>query len=341
MSLSNAQYEEIIREYERTRDDNRRLLESRREQIYRELPGCRELDESVGRLSTAAARLMLAGDDSAVTTLQAQLADISRRRAALLTDAGYPADYLNPVYTCALCQDTGYVSAENGLREKCRCFRQRELTIRYAQSNIQEMLSRENFSTLSYEYYQGEDLKHFKAAVSLSREFTKNFKQDYQNLFFYGTVGTGKSFLSGCVAEELLRAGYSVIYFSASVLFERLARYTFGEKEKNMLHDLCGDLYGCDLLIIDDLGTEITNQFVVSQLFTCLNERWMGRRATIISTNLSLEELRDRYSDRVFSRITSSFSLCKLTGPDIRIYKKRRANAGAAPDTGSVSEVPG
>ena len=86
---------------------------------------------------------------------------------------------------------------------------------------------------------------------------------------------------------------------------------------------MCEDLYNCDLLIIDDLGTEITNSFVTSQLFTCLNERQLRRKSSIISTNLNLEELRDRYSDRIFSRITSNFFLCKLTGPDIRIYRKR------------------
>ena len=89
------------------------------------------------------------------------------------------------------------------------------------------------------------------------------------------------------------------------------------------MQDFCEDIYGCDLLIIDDLGTEITNTFVASQLFSCLNERGLRKKSMIISTNLSLEELRDRYSDRIFSRITSSFSLCKLTGQDIRICKKR------------------
>ena len=98
-------------------------------------------------------------------------------------------------------------------------------------------------------------------------------------------------------------------------------------KSKEALHDLYEDFYNCDLLIIDDLGTEITNSFVTSQLFSCLNERYLRGRATLISTNLSLEELRDRYSDRIFSRITSSFTLCKLTGPDIRILKKRMASS--------------
>jgi DNA replication protein DnaC len=135
-------------------------------------------------------------------------------------------------------------------------------------------------------------------------------------------VGTGKSFLSGCIAKELIENGHSVIYFSASGLFETLSQFSFDYKNKDELHGIYEDLYSCDLLIIDDLGTELTNNFVTSQLFSCLNERHMRRKSTIISTNLSLEELRNRYSDRIFSRITSNYNLCKLSGPDIRIYKK-------------------
>ncbi len=127
-----------------------------------------------------------------------------------------------------------------------------------------------------------------------------------------------------------MQRGISVIYFSASGLFDTLARYAFDIKSKEALHDLCEDLYSCGLLIIDDLGTEITNSFVTSQLFTCLNERHLRGRSVLISTNLSLEELRDRYSDRIFSRITSHFTLCKLTGPDVRLLKKRLSNAPPA-----------
>ena len=328
MALSNSQYEAIIKEYEQTRDYNRQLADERRRQVYAAVPGYRELEESVGSLSAAAARHILEGDETAGEGLKTRLAELSARRAALLAEAGFPSDYLEPIYSCPLCQDTGYVSDRNGLKEKCRCFRQRELSLRYAQSNIQDMIQQENFSVLSYEYYQGEDLQHFGAAAALSKDFAKNFKEDYRNLFFYGTVGTGKSFLTGCIANELLQAGFSVIYFSAAGLFERLARYTFDTKARDPLQDFYEDLFQCDLLIIDDLGTEVTNSFVTSQLFACLNERALRRKSVIISTNLSLEELRDRYSDRIFSRITSSFSLCKLTGPDIRIYRRRQENNG-------------
>lgn len=324
MALSNSQYEAIIKRYANTRDNNRYALEARREEIYSSIGEYRELADSVSTLSVASARRVLDGDENALRELHEKLAEIAARQKELLTAAGYPPDYLEPVYTCPDCKDTGYLASPNadGLKEKCHCFRQQEISILYEQSNIQNLIKSENFSTLSSQYYQGEDLQHFNAAVDFSRKFVQNFNQDYHNLFFYGTVGTGKSFLSGCIANELLRQGHSVIYFSASGLFDTLARFCFDTKLKEEQHDFCEDIYSCDLLIIDDLGTEVTNNFVSSQLFVCLNERHLRRKAVIISTNLTLEEFRDRYSDRIFSRITSSFTLRKLTGPDIRIYKK-------------------
>ncbi len=327
MALTNSQYESIIREYEKLRDISRHQLELRKEQVYQTLPEYWDLEESISTHSVSAAKAMLDGDDRAVENLKEKLSKITQRQKELLISAGFSADYLTPVYQCSRCSDTGYITDADNLKQKCSCFRKREISILYSQSHIQDMIAKENFSTLSTAYYQGEDLQRFESAVKLSKEFVKNFKQGYHNILFYGTVGTGKSFLSGCIAKELLDAGCSVIYFSTSGLFDTLARYSFDYKEKESLQDLYEDIYNCDLLIIDDLGTEITNNFVASQLFSCLNERNLRQRSTIISTNLSLEELRDRYSDRIFSRITSSFSLCKLTGPDIRIYKKRFPNA--------------
>ncbi|MCM1213692.1 MAG: ATP-binding protein [Lachnospiraceae bacterium] len=321
MALTNSQHESIMRGYERRRDANRSLLASRQEKIFRQIPGYEELTDSVSTLSVDTAKMVLAGNDQALSRLHDSLQEISRRQKQLLRDAGYPEDYLEPVYDCPDCRDTGYISGADGRKEKCHCFRQQEIAILYDQSNIREMIARENFSTLSYDHYQGDDLLHFKAAVSASLNFIQTFKEDYHNLFFYGTVGTGKSFLSGCIANELIRRGHSVIYFSALNLFECLAYYSFDPKEKAKLHSFYEDIYGCDLLVIDDLGTETTNAFINSQLFACLNERQLRRNATVISTNLNLEELQVRYSDRIFSRLTSSFTFCKLTGADIRISR--------------------
>lgn len=318
MALTKAQYDTIKRSYEDKQTHNMRLLMQRRQQIYAQLPEYQELEASVGASSVACARLLLEGDAAALDDLKHRLAQNALRRKALLVQAGYPEDYLEPFYDCPDCQDTGYISGE-----KCHCFRQQEITLLYEQSGIQEIIARENFDTLSTAYYEGEDLQRFENAALISHKFVDNFKKDYQNLLFYGTVGTGKSFLSGCIARELLSQGLAVIYFSANGLFENLARYSFDAKSKETLYNFCKDIYNSDLVIIDDLGTEVTNNFVTSQLFSLLNERHLRQKATIISTNLNLEEIRDRYSDRIFSRITSNYTLCKLTGPDIRMYRRR------------------
>lgn len=317
MALTKSQYEWIRRSYEEKQNRNHRLLLERREQLYSAIPEYRTLEEAMGSLSIERAHALIDGDTSKANALKAKFQILSDRKKSLLTGNGLDEDYLSPTYECPDCQDTGYIDGE-----KCHCFRQLEISILYEQSNIEEMIAKENFSTLSYEYYKGEDLTRFENAVNISKDFVSGFKNHYQNLFFYGTVGTGKSFLSGCIAGELLSNGHSVIYFSSNGLFENLARYSFDTKSKETLYNFYKDLYNCDLVIIDDLGTEVTNSFVTSQLFGLLNERHLRQKSTIISTNLSLEELRDRYSDRIFSRITSNYTICKLTGPDIRIYKR-------------------
>lgn len=325
MALTNQQYETIMKGYEEAQLRNRHLMEAHREEVYSRIPSYRSLEDAAGAVSVEHARRLLQGDELPLADLHTRLDELASRKRKLLIENGFPPDYLVPACNCPLCHDTGYVSGQDDRPQKCRCFIQQEISLLYEQSNIQSVLTRENFSTLSYEYYQGEDLERFQEAVKLCHSFVEHFDKDSGNLFFYGTVGTGKSFLSGCIAGELLKKGYSVIYFSSSGLFDTLARYSFDTKAKETLYNFCKDLYNCDLVIIDDLGTEITNSFVTSQLFSCLNERYLRGKPTIISTNLNLEELRDRYSDRIFSRITSNFKLCKLSGPDIRMYKKRVA----------------
>ena len=321
MPLTNTQYDIILRDYENRQLKNRHEAEQRAAYVYDHVPGYRELDESVAAVSVSQGKKYLAGDEQAMEELKLLISELSFKKARLLKEAGLPEDYLKPVHTCPDCRDTGYIDGQ-----KCHCFKQAMISLLYEQSNIREMLQHDNFQSLSYEYYEGEDLSRFKKAVITCQNFVKNFNSDYHNLFFYGTVGTGKTFLSNCAAKELIESGHSVIYFSAAGLFDLLSRYSFDYKSKEDERERYADLYQCDLLIVDDLGTELTNQFVASRLFSLLNQRHMGKKATVISTNLSLEELRDRYSDRIFSRITSHYELCKLTGPDIRMYKKRLSN---------------
>ena len=152
----------------------------------------------------------------------------------------------------------------------------------------------------------------------------KNFDTSFENLFLYGSTGLGKTFLSHCIARELLETTHSVIYFSAFRLFELFADATFGGGGDDLPGELEQHIFDCDFLIIDDLGTEMTNTFVSSQLFLILNERILRRKSTLISTNLALGTFADIYSERVFSRISSSYTMLKLIGDDIRILKKLR-----------------
>ncbi|MBE5875740.1 MAG: AAA family ATPase [Lachnospiraceae bacterium] len=321
MPLTNSQYDSIIRAYEEKQRASRHRLEAHTEIVYRQIPNYEELDRQVSRISIEQGRKLLSGDASALPELKKKLRELTAKKAALLEEHGFAADYLTQTYECSACKDTGYVD-----NRKCNCFKRAEIDLIYEQSNIKNLLKTENFAQLSYEYYQGEDLLRFQNAVKLCQKFIKNFNSDYHNLFFYGTVGTGKSFLSSCIAKEIIEQGKLVIYFSATQLFDALSKSTFDKDSKEAMSGIYEDIYECDLLIIDDLGTELTNAFVSSQLFSCLNNRHLRKKATIITTNLSIPEMRDRYSERIFSRITSNYEVCKISGPDIRIEKKKSKN---------------
>lgn len=199
----------------------------------------------------------------------------------------------------------------------------------YTQSNLKSVLEKENFSTFSFSYYSDEQTnpatglsarETAQNAVAECRNFIAGFTKEFSNLFLYGDTGVGKTFLSNCVAKELLDRGHSVIYFTAFELFHVFEKNVF-ERAQDMALPY-QNIFDCDLLIIDDLGTELSNSFTVSQLFLCLNERILRKKSTIISTNLGLNQLAEIYSERTFSRISSNYTMIKLFGDDIRIKKK-------------------
>ena len=243
-----------------------------------------------------------------------------------MQEHGLTSDYLKPVYHCPDCKDTGYV---NGRR--CHCFEQAAINLVYTQSNLKEILERENFSTFSFDYYSADDinpatghssLETARDAVAKCHDFIDHFDSTFSNLYLYGDTGIGKTFLSNCIAKELLDRGHSVIYFTAFQLFDILSKGVFKRDEEALLSHR--NIFDCDLLIIDDLGTELSNSFTTSQLFLCINERILRQKSTIISTNLGMNQLADIYSERVLSRISSNYTLLKLFGADIRILKRHR-----------------
>lgn len=318
MSMDNARFDAIMRTYDQLQLQNKHTLTKRFEEIYTNIPEYKALDESLPSVSIAYAKKVIEGDFSAQSELQKELSRITQKKEELLTSHGYSKDYLEMHYCCSLCKDTGYIGGN-----KCVCLKNKLLSVMYEQSNIAELLKTDNFDNLTDKYYEGEDLERFRNAVNCCHEFVDKFATNKENLFLYGNVGVGKSFLSCCIAKELLDKGYSVLYFSSSQLFDTLKESDFGKDSKENLYTSKEDIYNCDLVVIDDLGTELTNSYISAKLFSLLNERILRGKSTIISTNLSLMELRDLYSDRIFSRISTKYKLCKLSGPDIRIYKKQ------------------
>ncbi|MGN0349807.1 MAG: ATP-binding protein [Roseburia sp.] len=328
MPLTNSQYDEIVREYDARQLKNQHLLQAKTEDAYRRIPRLKEIDDAIASCSVAQAKRLLDGDQAALDDLRSQLLAYRAKKADLLATHGFPADYFTPVYTCADCKDTGFI---NGKR--CHCFQQAAINLVYTQSNLKDILQKENFRTFSFAYYSDSvinpatgmsALMTAKDAVAKCHAFIDSFDDTFSNLYLYGDTGVGKTFLSNCVAKELMDGGYSVIYFTAFQLFDILSKGVF-QKDADAIaaHQ---NIFNCDLLILDDLGTELTNSFTTSQLFLCLNERILRRKSTIISTNLGMNQLADLYSERVLSRISSSYTLIKLFGDDIRILKKRASS---------------
>ncbi len=324
MALSNTQYNTLLRRYESKQLENQHIVMERILSVYEELPRLMEIDEMISSISVSQAKKLIDGDETALPNLHCQLQALTNEKKQLLREHGYPENYFEPPYTCADCKDTGYIGSQ-----KCHCFTQAAIDLVYTQSNIRHILDMENFEHFSYDYYSDRQINPATGLSSLATaenavrdclDFVKTFDKEFRNLLFYGDTGIGKTYFSNCVAKALLDSGHSVIYFTASSLFHIFEKNAFGRE-----HGTSGDyqnIFECDLLIIDDLGTELCNSFTVSQLFLCLNERILRRKSTIISTNLTLGQLAETYSERTFSRISSSYTMIKLFGSDIRLQKK-------------------
>ncbi len=325
MALTNSQYDQIMRSYEEKQRLSRLRLEQKKNEIYAKVPAIRALDDRIAECSIRHARLLLDGDTHALDDLKAELAQARTVRGQLLAEAGFSSKDLEPVYSCPDCQDTGYIDHNT----RCHCFRQAAIDLIYTQSNMKQILATENFDTLTFDYYDDSQtdpstgrsaLGNARLAVDTCHSFVEQFDHSFDNLYFYGSTGVGKTFLSNCIAKALIDTGHSVLYFTSFQLFNILEESKFHGDA--LAREQQEDLFSCDLLIIDDLGTELTNRFSVSQLFLCLNERLLRRKSTIISSNLDLEHLFETYSERNFSRIISNYTLLKLTGADIRLKKR-------------------
>lgn len=328
MSFSNSQYNEIMREYEAMQAEQRAKLERRLEEVYEKIPEMKELNaQASGSALRRYKEYMRSKDRSAMDGFGAEIDEIKAKKAQLLEMNGFAPNYMEMEYNCSICKDTGMTQTG-----RCRCFNARLISKLYEKSNIRPILERENFENFNLEYFDNERQitstgltarEYMKKVLENCKNFVRDFDVKKTNLLFMGNTGVGKSFLSNSIAKELLDTYHSALYLTSSQLFEHLqkARIERSDEEEELLINDYVDT--CELLIIDDLGTESPNSWTSSQLFRIINNRINEDKSTIISTNLSMNMIRDIYSERLSSRLMSLYKVIMLYGDDIRIKSRK------------------
>ncbi len=278
-------------------------------------PEIARIDDELSKTGLHLFRAALAGED--INPIRERNQALCRERENLLVSLGYPRDYTDVHYTCKKCNDTGFTETE-----MCSCMRKAIITENIKASGIGDLIEKQSFDNFNLESYRkdGEETYRRMNTVFLrAKTFAENFGKMHGNLLFVGPTGTGKTHLSTAVAKCVIDAGYSVIYDSTQNIIS-----TF---EDDKFHSGFGEAANesrkyleCDLLILDDLGTEYATPFAVSCLYNLLNTRHNKGLSTVISTNLSANELTKRYEDRIYSRIVGSdYLLLPFAGHDHRL----------------------
>ena len=291
--------------YKKIKDEieNRRMAavataELHNEQVRAESAEIREIDEELTRTGLVIFRTALAGGDLAPVRKRNQ--ELCEKRRALLVSLGYGADYTEPQYTCKRCSDTGYVDTQ-----MCTCLREALIRENFRTSGMGDLLERQSFENFDLERYKkdGEDVyRRVKLNFSAAKAFAESFREKRGNLFLVGTTGAGKTHLTTAIARAVLDRGFDVIYDTAQNIMAAFEhdRFRSGYQPSESRAEKYME---CTLLILDDLGTEFTNAFTVSCLYNLLNERQNKGLSTVISTNVSPAQLRDKYEDRIYSRL--------------------------------------
>ena len=294
-------------------------------EAYAKVPRIREIDMQLRRtMAQAAQAAFRQGSDGAEALLRVkeQNLGLQRERAALVAQY-FEEGYLDDSPICTICGGSGYVGSNmcECLRELCRQEQKKEVSILSG--------SKGNFSQFKLEYYPDKfDPKYRVSPRMLMEEVLKTckayalgFTVNAGNLLFVGGTGLGKTFLSACIARTVAERGYSVVYESASHLFSKLEQAKFSPNEENRRE--AARFTECDLLIVDDLGTEMPGQFVTAALYSLINDRILMGKPMVISTNLNVEELGRRYSPQIASRLHGGFQRLTFVGEDIRVLKNR------------------
>ena len=315
---------------EERRADNQAEHQRRISLIYSKIPQIQRLDDSMRQQMTELVRLTLSKAPDVkerIAAIQKRNLDMQAEKAELLVGHGYPMDYLEDIYSCKICKDTGVFNAQ-----PCECVKRlynAELT-----QEVGTLLknNNESFEHFRFDYYSDQvtapaiisPRETMKMVYDSCKKFAEVFPEVQTNLLLQGSTGLGKTFLSASIARVVAKKGYSVCYDSASSALEAFEKKKFAkdfaEAEKAL--EYVNRMLSCDLMILDDLGTELLTPMSVNGLYTLINSRLVNGKRMIISTNLSFEELRSKYSPQICSRIEGEFLHLPFMGSDIRLIKK-------------------
>ncbi len=301
-----------------------RELENRQhlEQAYAQVPRIRQIDRALQQTMLSATQAAFSGGDVVAEIEKARQENLAlQQERARLAEMHFEEGYLDEIPICAHCGGEGYVGSTmcECLRELCRQEQKKELTFLSG--------GRESFDQFRLDYYPdrmdtnlGVNIRSvMEKTLKTCRQYALSFTEKSGNLLFSGDTGLGKTFLSACIARSVADGGYSVVYETATHLFAALERAKFSGSEEDRRSVV--KYTACDLLIVDDLGTEMPGQFVTAALYSLINDRMLAGKPTIISTNLNVEDLAKRYSPQIASRLRGGFTRVPFLGEDIRVKK--------------------
>lgn len=331
--MDSALLKSLLIIYENNRNKKLEEVENKKEKLYKENPRFSQIDDELSTLSIQASKNLINSNNfEYLDKLRKQIEKLKKEKHDLLISITNDENYLKPNFDCLLCEDTGYVT-NNYNTQMCSCLKQKLFDMEYNKTNISNMANHTFDKFLSTVYSDKVDKEKYNSDVSpkdnieiikkISMNFINNFDNyEEKNLLFTGNTGLGKTFLSECIANELLKKGKNVLYQTAPVMLDSIINYRFGKDDGSIYKSILD----VDLLIIDDLGTESMNSMKFTELFNVINTRLLNQNnkitKTIISTNLSIQDLFKNYDERIVSRLIGNYNICRFYGDDIRLMKK-------------------
>ena len=323
MGYNQDNYRKIREAYETKYLRAREAADARRAEVYLAIPELREADRELNGLGLEIMRASYSGNpEAAIAELKEKNRAVRKARGELLLANGYPADYTDIKYECPLCGDSGFVDCK-----MCTCMKKKIIEAGYETSGMADLLRTQSFDTFSLDYYAKDPDAHrlMNRIYQVLKQYAETFESGKSgNFVLFGGTGLGKTHLSSAVARVVLDRGFDVYYTGAVNMLSDFEYQRFGNSMNGDVGQDTSRYFSCDLLIIDDLGTEVTNQFTTSVLYNVINTRLNRHKATIINSNLSQLDFQKRYWDRITSRVLGEYGILIFRGTDIRAQKHNR-----------------